>query len=31
MLQVPPDRVADFLDYATSVARALGADAQNTT
>lgn len=31
MLRVPPDRVPDFLDYATSVARALGTDAQNTT
>jgi hypothetical protein len=27
MQRVPPDRVPDFLDYATSVARALGTDA----
>jgi hypothetical protein len=27
-LLVPPDRMPDFLDYATSVARALGTDAQ---
>ena len=28
-LRVSPDRMPDFLDYATSVARALGTDAQN--
>jgi hypothetical protein len=28
LLPLPPDRVPDFLDYATSVARALGTDAQ---
>jgi hypothetical protein len=29
MQRVSPDRVPDYLDYATSVARALGADAQS--